>query len=338
MRFHLQYKLYRRAFSRPVRLGPSLSRFREGILLKIMDEAGRIGFGEVAPLESFGSESVEKASLLFKSFCGVVRDTTIAELDGQNFPCVQYALESAVTGLKNSDEFVTNTGKEIDAVAPILSAGLLQQDDIAEFCRSRGSLWNLSIIKLKIGSDSISTHDAIAEVLGVARICRAQAKRIRLDANEQLSIDEARQWMDALAEFEDVIEFIEQPLDRWYFNELQELADTYSIPIALDESLQMLQGQIEKPEGLEPFLFVIKPSLGDLKVMSRFGIPMDRVVISSVFETAIGFSQLLELAPFDLNPGLDTQTVFDDKLSYPKGESGYHRGLINLETVWNHLA
>lgn len=335
MRYTLQFKGYQRRFTRPVRLGQYLSEFREGIVLKMSDDAGRVGFGEIAPLESFGSESVEKAALLLKSYHGVFQDSHFNDIDAGEYPCTKYALETALRKV-GSDGLVSQSA---GASRPelILSAGLLQDAEIEEFIRSRGVRWQQQVLKLKIGGESVDMGEAISRICKAAEVCRDCGKKLRLDANEQLNRDDALRWLEGLEPVADVIEFFEQPLDRWYYAELLELARKSPIPIALDESIQMLNDQKEDPEGLEVFYLILKPSLGDMRLAKRFSIADERMVFSSVFETAIGFSDLLELAPFAETPGLDTQKLFADGLSYPGSDAGFYPGEIEAERIWAQL-
>src|SRR5947209_11370937 len=58
MMFRLQHQRYRLPFRAPVRTAHGLWSEREGFLVRAESESGGIGFGEVAPVAGFGSESV----------------------------------------------------------------------------------------------------------------------------------------------------------------------------------------------------------------------------------------------------------------------------------------
>ena len=326
MRYNLQFRSYRRRFSRPVRLGQYPAEYREGVIVRLSDDLGNVGFGEVAPLESFGSESVEKATVFLKEFHGVIRRKSVFEIDPLEFPCTRYAIETAIRNL------VYRSHSDDSSVEPsaIPSAGLLQAADLEDFCRTRGFLWEHSVLKLKIGGENCGVETAVNRVLEVVEVCRSSGKQLRLDANEQLTVEEAQQWFEGLEPAADIIQFVEQPIDRWYYLELLELARYSKVAIALDESMQMLNDQLEAPDGLDLFYYVLKPSLGDLRIAERFKLPHDRIIISSVFETAIGFAELLKLEPFGNTPGLDTQGIFSDGLSYPVDANHIWRTLESL--------
>lgn len=333
MRYQLQHQFYERRFKRTVRLGSSRADRRCGLVIRLQDDAGRVGFGEVAPLESFGSESAEKAGALLKSFCGVIRDAAIDAMDWRQYPCLTDALECA--RLQLSCATLGETGGNEASI--ILSAGLLQASELKRFCNDVEGVGQAPVWKLKIGERAADLTQEIAQVCQIVPLARRAGFRLRLDANEQLSMEGALRWVDALEQDADVIEFIEQPLDRWIFEDLITLAAQSAIPIALDESLALLPGWNLDWETLKQFHFVAKPSLGDLRWIHSLAVPMERVVISSVYETAIGFSRLLDLAPFARVPGLQTQGVFADDLCYPRQNHGFRAGQVDPAAIWDRL-
>ncbi len=327
MRYRLQFRPYRRKLNRAIRLGAYPAEVRSGILIRFDDDQGHVGYGEVAPLESFGSESVHRAELLLKGFCGVIRDDGIDSLDPQEYPCLRYALECARGSMRTSTQGKGFQGK-------VISAALLQSDELESIpAAGESQVW-----KLKIGAPEAEMMQEIEQVCKLAKAAQQHGWRLRLDANERLQPDTAMRWVEALDPHKDVIEFLEQPLDRWIFEDLRTLAAQSPIPVALDESLSILPGLGLQSGDLNDFHFVAKPSLGDLRWIREMQIPMARVVISSVFETAIGFSSLLELAPFERVPGLQTQNVFEDELSYPHRGNVYVPGQVSASEVWERLA
>ena len=306
--------------------------YRDGIVVRLLREDGAIGLGEIAPLESFGSESVEKAELLLRSFHGSISaNSSIAE---EEYPCTHYALRCAMRGIDNCsrEESVVRDHE------PIPTARLIQNNafDQVETPTLRRFL-SANTIKIKIGDGAIEQPEEMLRIEKAVQWCSSRGKKIRLDANEQLDLEAARDWADFLSPYTETIEFIEQPVDRCLFYELAELSRASAIPIALDESVATLRYQDDFPYR-DDFLYVVKPSLGDLYVVEAMGIPAERVILSSVFETAIGFSELLELPYRNWVPGFDTQGIFEhDGLSYPVSDAGYFFDQINNEVLWKRL-
>ena len=332
MRYRLHYKIYRRKFSRPVRFGKAWMEHRDGIIVRLVREDGADGFGEIAPLESFGSESVEKAELLLKSFHGSVGAALF--ISEEEYPCTSYALQCAMRQIQDrSKENVCDGEGEC-----IPTSRLIQNDafDQVEMPNLR-QIVITDTLKIKIGDGTIEQPEEMLRIEKAVHWCRSRGKKIRLDANEQLDMQAAQDWIDFLSPYPDTIEFIEQPMDRCLLYELAELSRTGAIPIALDESVATLRYQEDFP-WKDDFLYVIKPSLGDLSVVEACGIPADRMILSSVFETAIGFSELLNLPYRNWIAGFDTQGIFqDDGLSYPVSEAGYVRRQINSGDLWKRL-
>jgi o-succinylbenzoate synthase len=54
----LEHRIYRRAFQAPVRTAHGSWTQREGILLRLRSQDGTVGFGEVAPIPDFGTETL----------------------------------------------------------------------------------------------------------------------------------------------------------------------------------------------------------------------------------------------------------------------------------------
>ncbi|MCD8481330.1 MAG: hypothetical protein LR015_00825 [Verrucomicrobia bacterium] len=67
MRYHMQWKVYTRRFRVPLETAYGIWSERTGVLLRLEDDAGRVGFGEAAPLDQFGGETLQDV------FIGVAR-------------------------------------------------------------------------------------------------------------------------------------------------------------------------------------------------------------------------------------------------------------------------
>ena len=59
--YQFSFYPYRRPFKQPLETHHGRWSVRQGLILRLQDEAGRIGLGEVAPLPWFGSETLEQA-------------------------------------------------------------------------------------------------------------------------------------------------------------------------------------------------------------------------------------------------------------------------------------
>ena len=333
MRLQLQYKPYQRRFRHPIRMGSNMQIHRKGIIVRLQSSDGSSGFGEVAPIESFGSESFEKAIRTLKSYHGVIHSEALLQFT-KELPCLRYALKNAFNEIVQAT--VESKETSVDVVE---SAQLLSPAALLEMLGS-GSVLPLSkVVKMKVVDPNLEMNEEIRMVIRAAEICQQHDLRLRLDANEQLSFSAALKWIGMLENYRDVIEFFEQPLPRIYIQEMLELAAKSMIPLAFDESIPLLEQQGLTENDMLGFFCILKPSLGDFACLDRIRIPMTRVVISSAFESAIGFSQLLDLAPFNCIPGLGTQSFFDDDLSYPHSgiSTRFCSNQIRSETIWTRI-
>lgn len=322
MKFQLTYRRYKRRFRRPVRFGSSIVDKREGIVLRLLREDGRCGYGEIAPIESFGSESVDKAGALLKSFCGLFQDEYLKDDHIHAHPCTNYALKCALNSLQNNEV-------DLPEGRPVASAKLAGLNDFLD----SDAFFGRDVLKLKVGEklqDLRSEWDQLEKVFALAR---EQNFSVRLDANEQLTIEEAERWIEFLLDHTDVIQFFEQPIDRTLLDEMLVLSKM-GVPLALDESISLLRGQ-DLVQELSDFYFIIKPSLGDCGIVESNDWSTEKLVISSVFESAFGFSELLR-NQFRNTPGLDTQEIFvEDDLVYPSQTDGkYRANRLNLDELW----
>ena len=104
-------------------------------------------------------------------------------------------------------------------------------------------------------------------------------------------------------------------------SQMRELSARYSIPIALDESLNGPIGKQWLDQDNWKGLFVIKPSaFGSIDILKNsFPKLGTRCIVSSSFETSIGLGCCLELVLSQRNNsfalGFDTQSVFSDDYS-----------------------
>lgn len=327
-RIKIENCTYRRPFFRQMLAAWGKWGIREGVLLKFTEESGRTGYGEVAPLQSFGSESLDEAV----NFLNLVTDLSDHEFLEAKIreapPACAFGLWSAQANLMQD-------------VVPETSAGIAALMTIARDWRNRLNQIRengLATVKVKVGSyPPDEERGQLAELLNSLK----ENERIRLDPNRSWTREDLDIWLDFLTPNADKVEFIEEPLAPGILSpqDLTEFAEDSPIPLALDESLSN--------DGIEPWLdlnwpgfWVIKPSvLGTSNQTSRLS--KEKVVISSVFETGIGMNSLISIAEDfpNIDHGLGTGNYFDDKLS-PIPVSGRLSATSKeqLENIWNHFS
>jgi O-succinylbenzoate synthase len=138
--------------------------------------------------------------------------------------------------------------------------------------------------KWKIGVGEIERELQLLHQLAAMLPPSAQ---LRLDANGGLSLSQAALWLehcDALPQ----IEFLEQPLGE--LEAMQQLADRYRTPLALDESVSNLTRLRDCYDRGWRGIFVVKPAIaGSLLQLADFirQRQLD-VVCSTSLESAVG--------------------------------------------------
>ncbi|MBD2774748.1 o-succinylbenzoate synthase [Iningainema tapete] len=291
MRYLFEFRPYRRRFVRALSTSYGSWEFRDGIIVRLVDEAQRVGWGEIAPISWFGSESLEEALDFCCGLGGVVTEEAIFSIPDELSAC-QFGFEVAWEDMNRED---AKSAKEEGFT--LSYCGLLPAGEAV--LRVWKELWRSGCrtFKWKIGVYGVQEELAIFELLVQAM---PDGAKLRLDANGGLCFEEANLWLwscDSLrASLE--IEFLEQPLSVEYFDEMLELSCCYATAIALDESVSTLKQLVACYERGWRGVFVIKPGIvGSPSRLRRFcqHYQID-AVFSSVFETAIGRQAALGLA------------------------------------------
>jgi len=106
MLYQFEFRTYQRKFKRPLRTSHGIWDTREGIILRLVGENNQIGWGEIAPLSWFGSESFEQALDFCNSLPANLSEETIFSISAE-LPACQFGFESA---LLNSRSPLTKGG------------------------------------------------------------------------------------------------------------------------------------------------------------------------------------------------------------------------------------
>lgn len=226
-----EFREYRRAFRRPLMTAHGVWSERRGILVKLTDAAGRTGYGEIAPLPWFGSETLEAAIALCQSLPEFLDLADIRAI-APTLPAGQFGLESAWDSLMQHDPRKSDLP---DWEPPHLSALLPAGEGAISAWKP---LWDRGhrTFKQKIGVGELAAEQAaFAELVGQL----PPRARLRLDANGGLDWDTACRWLEQCAVHPQV-EFLEQPLAPSQFDAMLKLAERFPTSLALDESVATL--------------------------------------------------------------------------------------------------
>lgn len=326
----LTYRTYRRPFARPLATAWGTWSVREGIVLCCRDSGTRVvGFGEIAPLPHFGTETLEQALSILEGFPAEIDFSTWPFLLEQAPPATGFGLWAAIHGAQ-----AENKPEEACLPAALLTLGRNLDAQIAAL-RADG----IRTFKFKMGLQEPETEVGILE--GIMPLL-GKGARIRLDPNQSWDHMSWNYWQPWLEHWRQQIEFVEEPFPAGTSpEELIEAANASPVPLALDESLS--ENGFDFWVGQNwPGYWVIKPSLcGDpVNWVGRPEIHPRRVVLSSAFETGIGLSTLVALANHypHTDHGLGTQNWFNDTWRAPE-KSGRLYALANREQqqLWNSL-
>ncbi|WP_392477729.1 o-succinylbenzoate synthase [Nostoc sp. C110] len=306
MRYQFKFRPYQRRFLRSLTTNHGKWDIRESIILRLTDESDQLGWGEIAPISWFGSETLEQALDFCRQLPEEITDEIIFSIPDK-LPACQFGFESALEwGSRGAEEQRSRGAEEKNlnlssALHSLRYSGLLPSGKAA--LNQWQTLWQQGYrtFKWKIGVNAIADELKIFESL--IHTLPAFTK-LRLDANGGLSYEEANLWLrtcdnlKANPELPIEIEFIEQPLPVEQFQQMLELSTSYETAIALDESVATL-GQLAAchQQGWRG-IFVIKPAIvGSPSRLRKFchQYQID-TVFSSVFETAIARLAALQLA------------------------------------------
>lgn len=314
------WRIYRRTFRQPLQTHHGLWQERQGIVVRLEDGEGRVGFGEIAPLPWFGSETLEEAVELCRSLGDRLTHTTLTALP-DTLPASQFGLAIAWDTLHHPLERLPSPSLPC-ALLPTGSAALTAWEPYWK-SGHRTFKWKIAVAS---PPEEIATLKLLlAELPPVS---------IRLDANGGLSLKQAEQWLEACAAYPQ-IEFLEQPLPAGQVEAMQNLGDRFPTPIALDESVATLADLKRCHHGGWRGVFIVKAAIAgfpqELQTFCQQHHPT--VVLSSVFETAIAHQYLTHrllpnLPSPQRTPGLGTQHWFPD--------DGFHSS--DPDTLWQRLS
>jgi o-succinylbenzoate synthase len=285
-KFKFKFELYQRRFKQPLRTSHGVWRIREGIIISLTDQVGKIAQGEIAPLPWFGSETIAQAFKFCQKLEEKVSCDDIAAIPSC-LPACQFAFESALLNLISTQPDIWTSHLNYCYLLP---AG----EQALNTCQENTQTQAITNFKWKIGVYPLVTEIEILKQL--VNILPAQCQ-LRLDANGGLNLAQARKLLEVTDKLE-AIEFVEQPLSPEHLATILQLSQEYSTPLALDESVANYQQLKTVYQQGWSGIFVIKAAImGFPSQLKQFCLDNSLdLVFSSVFETKVGRSAVLKLA------------------------------------------
>jgi len=298
MLYQFEFCPYQRPFKRVLSTRHGNWNVREGIILRLSDETGRVGWGEIAPISWFGSETLEHALEFCQQLPPKITATDIFSIPAE-LPACQFGFESAC--IWGEGENSPNPKSKIqNPKSKIPYSYLLPAGEVA--LQAWQTPWNQGsrTFKWKIGVAAIAQELKIFNQL--IQVLPPSAK-LRLDANGGLTQQAAHHWLKVADEV-GMVEFLEQPLPPEQFDAMLEMSTNYLTPIALDESVATLKQLEDCYQRGWRGIFVIKAAIaGSPKRLRQFCQQHEiDAVFSSVFESAIARQFTLQLAAELSNP------------------------------------
>ena len=325
-------------FSTPVTLKGVTLRRREGLLIRLSAEDGSVGWGEATPLPGFSHESIDGSARQIRELAAstLKREIPTEQTNPERtpnhhldrvptLPSVRFAFELALWNLlatvtaRTLPKLLKEIPNETVLLNGLLSVSSKKVLADAVYLREQG----YQAVKLKVGSRDVA--EDVELVLAVRRALGGGVS-LRLDANRGWGFREAVAFARGVVSAD--IEYVEEPISDPL--RLPELARTWGLPVALDESLVGMEpGDLEghryaRAVVLKPMLLGgISHALSLAERARRLGMTP---VVSSSYESGVGTAALVALAAVVGNEpvpaGLDTyRRLAGDVLEKPLGLS-----------------
>jgi o-succinylbenzoate synthase len=287
MSYRLWLKPYRWKFPQPLHTHHGLWDTREGLILGLEREDGITGWGEVAPIPWFGTETLETAIAFCKSLPVLLTESDILAVPA-TLPACQFGFGSAWEALSTPPFVPDYEPSQMSALLPAGESAL----------SAWSALWQRGhrTFKWKIGVLGVPQELELFQTLTAAL---PENAKLRLDANGGLTLEQAKQWLEECDRTSRItIEYLEQPLPPTQFTAMMQLTQSYETPLALDESVATVAQLKQCHERGWRGVMVVKPAIAGYPQALRdfLNAYALEVVFSSAFETELGWNAALALA------------------------------------------
>lgn len=295
---------YALPLTEPVTWGGTAYAERRGVLVRVEDASGAVGWGDVAPLPGFSAESLGEARRALEALAAALVGRTLTPAEALPGGSVEAALDAS--GLPPSARFgidlalaegaALELGRSLPqalhpdpAVLLPLNGLVMGTGPEAVASARRLAEAGYAAVKLKVGRQPVD--DDLALVAAVRKALPAHVA-LRLDANRAWDWDDAVRFAEGVRGL--ALDYVEEPLAD--AARLPELWHDTGLPVAVDESVQ---------EGAEirgwASAAVLKPTLiGGVGATIRRAAEARSVgvrpVLSAAFESGVGLRGVAALA------------------------------------------
>ena len=302
--------------------------------IKLIDDDGNHGMGEVAPINRLSPEDLDDIPEMLEkvrvdlSTTKIPKSTQeifdlVSELIGSKSPSITFGLEMAFLDLMNGGQKHVFSNDLSKINIPINGLIWMGKKDFMQSQIKEKLDQGFNCIKLKVGALDFDTELSIIKSLRDV----SDDLIIRLDANGGFQTNEVLMRLKQLSKY--LIHSIEQPIMPRQPEAMELVCNRSEIPIALDEELigiNYSRDRIDLLQELKPHYLVLKPTLhGGFNSINEW-IDLAEMHgmewwITSYLESNIGLNAIAQFASkFPKNRehhGLGTGSLYHNNITSP---------------------
>ena len=264
MRYSATYKKYTLQFINPAGTSRGVYRHKVSYFLFLGGMENRLsGIGECNILSGLSIDDVPGYEEKLREVCEAINSgADPGEIDLHDFPSIAFALETALSDLKNSGSKVLFPSSFTKGESGIVTNGLIWMGSEPEMKQriAEKLQQGFHTIKMKIGALNWEAEKSLLTAL--RKEYDSSVITLRVDANGAFNAKNVFGMMDDLAKLE--VHSIEQPVAKGNHRLMAEVIKNCEVPVALDEELIGINNKTEKQQliaFLKPAFLILKPSL-----------------------------------------------------------------------------
>ncbi len=300
----LSWTAFRLPLRAPFRTSAGEITCREGLLLRLMTDAGIAGLGEASPHPALGIHGIHEAevalSRLAPGLLGADAERLAAGLPDGIPPSLACALDTAALDAIARAEGVPLArllNDQARATVPVNATVAAETSAAAADEAAAAREAGFRCVKLKVGTAD-SPEEERGRVAAVRGALGPDVK-LRLDANGAWTVEQAVRTIRSLAEFG--LEYIEQPVAPGDLRGMARVRRDAGVPIAADEDVSGVEAARRVLEAGAADTLVIKPMVvGGLRpameIAAMAGHAGVSVVVTTTVDAGVGVAAALHLA------------------------------------------